>query len=181
MKTKNVVKSTDYVIFSDLDGVLADLIKGLNKASKIIHGDNHAPFNKTNFDTSQTYRKKLWNTLTTYQNEHDEMWANLDMMSDGQQLWDYIKNYNSEILSATSHSRHKAAGQKRRWVKRCIDPNVKVNLVQHSRDKAQFAKPNHILIDDSPKSINPWIQAGGIGILHKNTNDTIKQLKKLGL
>jgi len=35
------------------------------------------------------------------------------------------------------------------------------------------------LIDDLPRNIDPWIEAGGIGILHKNTEDTIKKLKKI--
>jgi hypothetical protein len=47
--------------------------------------------------------------------------------------------------------------------------------------KAAYAKPNHILIDDREKSIQPWREAGGIGILHTSAADTISQLQKLGL
>ena len=42
-------------------------------------------------------------------------------------------------------------------------------------------KENAILIDDFASNIKRWEAAGGIGILHKNANDTIQQLKKLGL
>jgi hypothetical protein len=47
--------------------------------------------------------------------------------------------------------------------------------------KAEYAEPNAILIDDQPKSIDPFIAAGGIGILHTSAANTIKELKKLGL
>jgi hypothetical protein len=44
--------------------------------------------------------------------------------------------------------------------------------------KAKFAAPNHILIDDMEKNITAWEAAGGIGILHKNATDTINTLKE---
>jgi hypothetical protein len=30
-------------------------------------------------------------------------------------------------------------------------------------------------------NINPWTDAGGIGILHKSASDTISKLKKIGI
>jgi hypothetical protein len=47
--------------------------------------------------------------------------------------------------------------------------------------KDLFAKrfENSILVDDTKKKINGWRAAGGIGILHKNTKDTIKQLNEI--
>ena len=44
-----------------------------------------------------------------------------------------------------------------------------------------YSSKNKILIDDKPETIDNWNNAGGIGILYKNTPDTLKQLKKLGL
>lgn len=38
---------------------------------------------------------------------------------------------------------------------------------------------NQVLVDDRPDNINPWIAAGGIGILHTSVEDSIKQLRKL--
>ena len=59
--------------------------------------------------------------------------------------------------------------------------DVVVNLVRKSNDKAAYAAPNHILIDDRSKSIQPWVAAGGIGILHTNAANTIRQLKEVGI
>jgi len=36
------------------------------------------------------------------------------------------------------------------------------------------------LIDDLSKNIAEWKSAGGIGILHKSTGQTLSQLKRLG-
>jgi len=39
---------------------------------------------------------------------------------------------------------------------------------------------NKLCIDDYSLNISAWQAKGGIGILHDNAGDTIKQLKKLG-
>ena len=54
-------------------------------------------------------------------------------------------------------------------------------VVDGGKEKYQYAAPNHILIDDRLVSIEPWVNAGGIGILHTSAVDTIEQLKELGL
>ena len=47
--------------------------------------------------------------------------------------------------------------------------------------KAEYSGKNRILIDDRADTIEAWRSNGGIGILHTSANDTIKQLKDLGL
>jgi hypothetical protein len=59
-------------------------------------------------------------------------------------------------------------------------PGVKLTLAQ-SFNKKNYAEPNHILIDDRLSNIEQWRAAGGIGILHTSSDETITQLKKLGL
>jgi hypothetical protein len=43
--------------------------------------------------------------------------------------------------------------------------------------KAEYAKSTTILVDDTPDVIDSFGAAGGIAILHKDVNDTIRQLK----
>ena len=45
--------------------------------------------------------------------------------------------------------------------------------------KSQHAQVNSILIDDYIENIIPWREKGGIAIHHKNTDDTIKELKNI--
>ena len=99
-------------------------------------------------------------------------------MSDGKQLWDYIKSYNPSLLSAPSMEESSRSG-KRLWVDNEI-PGTKL-ILRSAEQKQEFAKPNAILIDDRPSNIEQWRAKGGIGILHTSANKTIEQLKELGL
>jgi len=92
---------------------------------------------------------------------------------DGKELWNFLKKYdNVKILSKPSKDRLSKKG-KIIWCKREL--GVKPIL---SFKKSDYADKNSILIDDLKQNIDEWIQAGGIGILHKNTKNTIQQLKK---
>ena len=99
-------------------------------------------------------------------------------MPDGKELWSYIKSYNPEILSAPSREESSKIG-KHVWIKNNI-PGVKL-ILRSAERKQELAEPNAILIDDRKDNIEQWINAGGIGILHTSADDTITQLKKLGL
>ena len=96
-------------------------------------------------------------------------------------LWDYIRKYNPNILSATGTPEKENRAAKTKWVKSNLPGHKKIILVKESVMKAQYAKPHHILIDDRLKSIGPWTKAGGISIRHKSAANTIAELKKLGL
>ena len=163
------VKSTNYRIFCDLDGVLVDFDKAMEEIG----------FPRGSVETDKKTRNQFWGKVGAMAKQGIPFWGNMDPMSDAQQLWDYVKKYNPEILSATGHVGN-ATAEKHEWVKKHLG-NVPTHLVRKSSDKAQLAAPTHVLIDDREKSIEPWVAAGGIGILHKNAADTIRQLKELGL
>ena len=181
MRLAEVAETRDYKIFVDLDGVLADFEAGVNAAMSKVYGGKHI-HNENEYLNSSKYRSRMWKGLSDYQKKHGgQFWEDLPLMQDAKQLWNYVSKYPVEILSATGNPQYGAGEQKHRWVAKNIDPNVKVNLTRKSAEKAQMAAPNHILIDDKSKSIDPWIQAGGIGILHRSAARTIAELKKLGL
>ena len=57
-----------------------------------------------------------------------------------------------------------------------------INIVRR-REKQNFAKNQGrpaILIDDYPKNVQQFKSAGGIGIVHTSTQNTISQLKRIG-
>lgn len=86
-----------------------------------------------------------------------------------------------EILSSTSNrpTAPLVAKQKRIWLDNNGFADLKSNFVQTKKDKSNFATPTSLLIDDSKACIEPFIEKGGIGILHINAMDTILQLSKL--
>jgi len=153
-----------YTIYCDMDGVLVDFERGYKELT--------GTYTKNHTDSNT-----FWEPIDA---EGPSFWANLPWMSDGQQLWRYIKKYNPNILSSPSRSQTSRVG-KEAWVKMHI-PNQYKRLLLYPRSQKQlFAGENRILIDDLPNTIQEWNAKGGIGILHTSAANTIKELKKLGL
>jgi len=167
-----VVDRPQYKVFVDLDGVLVDFDKQMTKIG----------FPREVLERDKQAKRKFWQTVGWMAKNGKPFWGIMEPMPDAAQLWNYLNKQHTkpEILSATGHVGN-AVEEKHDWVKRHLGPQVKVHLTRKSSDKAQFAAPNHILIDDRAQSIEPFIAAGGIGILHKNAASTIAQLKELGL
>lgn len=160
-------------IYVDIDGVLADFVKGV---TEILIPD----YDEEMYQSNPRYRNEMWDKVAEYSQNGGKLWAELPVMHDAMELWNFVKPYNPQILSATGRREYGATTQKRGWIKQHIDPKVKVNLVQAARMKAEYANKGDILIDDQPKAINPWKDAGGVGILHTSAKDTIAKLKKMG-
>ena len=163
---KEIMEEPKYKIFSDMDGVLTDFDESFKKAS-----DGIAPR-----DYEKKFGKdKFWELID---GGGVGYWVGMPYMPDGETYWNYIKDYDVELLSSPSRSNTSRLG-KRLWVRNNM-PGVKLTLAQ-AYLKKNYAAPNHILIDDRESNIDQWRAAGGIGILHTSASDTIRQLKKLGL
>lgn len=153
----------NYEVYCDMDGVLVDFDKGY---------ENLTGKSVKNIFVSD---KSFWEPLTK---AGAGFWINLEWMSDGKQLWNYIEKYNPQLLSAPSRQESSKIGKKI-WVRRNL-PNVPL-LLKAAKYKQEYASPNSILIDDRKDNIERWNAAGGIGIYHISATNTIKQLQKLGL
>jgi hypothetical protein len=105
-----------------------------------------------------------------------EFWTKMPWQPGGRRLWDIISDYDTVILSSPSNSKVAGPG-KAKWLKNYGIHNTLI--LAQSYDKHQYAKPNHILIDDYKRNVNQWKAAGGIAILHTNLNNTLEQLEKL--
>ena len=152
----------DYKIYCDMDGVIVDFDKGYKELTG----------RDASFDTP---KEEFWAPISK---AGASFWIKLKWMPDGKQLWDYIKGYNPDLLSAPSREESSKMG-KRIWVKREV-PGAKL-ILRSAERKQEFATPNSILIDDRADNIQRWKDAGGIGIVHTSAADTIQQLKDLGL
>ena len=157
-------EETQYTIYCDMDGVLVDFDRGYQELTGMTTQQADAIGGDT-----------FWEPLIK---AGAKWWITLNWMSDGKQLWNYIKKYNPILLSAPSREESSKLG-KRVWVKREL-PDVKL-ILRPASQKQQYASPTSILIDDREKNIDQWEAAGGIGILHTSAANTIEQLKQLGL
>lgn len=173
MLMEDLDKPKEYKLAVDIDGVLAAFIDGVNNLLNKEYSDEE-------YNSNPKYRKEMWDAVNEYSRIGGKLWQELELMPDAMELWNYIEKYNPEILSSCGGDEG-ARKQKPIWVAEHLGKGIKVNIVNRSNLKAKHATPDSILIDDSKKSIEPWVRAGGIGILHKSAKDTIKELKKLGL
>ena len=163
MKLYEVKKTArDYKIFLDLDGVMADF----GKAVQNLLGQYPDKLDP----------QEMWPAIINA----DHFFLNIPKKRDADSLWSHIKGNDVEVLTGLPPAASNGKEDKIKWVQRNISKNIKVHVVP-AKDKQNFADEHHILIDDRPKNIDRWKAAGGIGILHKSTAQTVKELKKLGV
>ena len=157
-----------YKIFCDLDGVLVDLERGIA---------DHYGINK-GFSTEKF--QELFDNLEKSNIDLEDFFQKLHWMKDGKELWTYLLPYEPMILTAATHHRdpHIVAG-KYKWCASHLDL-PKSRIIMES-EKYIYAKPRHILIDDTPEKIKGWTNAGGLGILHRNAGDSINEIKQIFL
>jgi 5'(3')-deoxyribonucleotidase len=154
-----------YKIYCDMDGVLTDFDNQFKKYT----GVSPDVYTKTHSTT------EFWGEI---EKAGIGYWVGMNWMPEGKKLWNFIKKYDVEILSAPSRSKLSVDGKKM-WVKTMLKPRPKLNLVR-AVEKQKFTTPNSILIDDKVENINQWKSAGGIGILatRNNIDSVIQKLKK---
>jgi PAS domain-containing protein len=154
-------------VYCDLDGVLSDF--------------NTAAEKGLGYDKSKPVGD-LWSRIAK---DPHNFWKTMPWMPDGKKLWAFIKPYNPIILSSVGNSLTNKIGVegkkgKLEWITRELGPQfAKTAIITVNGGKSQYSSPDSVLIDDNKKNIDPWVEAGGIGIVHKSADDTIEKLKKV--
>ena len=161
-----------YHIFCDLDGVLADFEK---MAMRVI---GHMPS-----EADKPATNKFWKMVRAHLDAGNPFFETMEMMPDAHTLWNYLVPHNPTVLSSAGKRLTGAVEAKYSWVQQHLGVQYAKTAIftTSAQEKAQYAGPNCILIDDRNKAIAPWVAAGGIGVLHTSAASTIKQLKELGL
>jgi hypothetical protein len=152
-------------IYVDMDGVIANF----NKAYK-------SRFGISPKETRE--RKEFEGYFKEFIKEKG--FSTLEPMPDMQLLLQYLNSLpiEKEILSSTANEEcfDELSEQKSFWLdKQGI--TYKANFVPGKQHKYKWATLNSIIIDDTESVINDWINAGGIGILHKDAISTINFLE----
>ena len=157
-----------YQIYCDMDGVLCNFDKRFKSL-------NPEKLSAAQYQTKYGV-EKFWDLIDI--DNKIKFWVGIEWMPDGKELWDYISKYNPTLLSSPTKNPASRLG-KRLWVKNNL-PGTPLILAS-SEKKQNYSNKSHILIDDRPDNISQWRSQGGIGILHTDTQNTIKQLQAYGI
>ena len=180
MKLSELIKSSKYTIYCDMDGVLTDFSGDFIRLAKSVP-DSHLKEIRTDVpnNAAAKYEKAFGSDAFWDVVKYGglKFWSDMSWNQGGQKLWKYISQYNVEILTAPSKRVYdECVKGKKLWIKKLGNPIIHIR----SKDKKkEFAGKNKILIDDLKSNITDWISSGGIGIHHKKTSSTIAQLKEL--
>jgi len=167
-------------LFLDLDGVLVDLEKGLEDQLNY-----HFPILRNK--QGQTEVDALWINIFI---NHPTFWIDLPLMEHAKELYQkslefcdkpFILTASPEIYGETTMHRM-CTTQKKSWVEKHFGKDqANRTIVTKSKKKQEyignFNKHDYVLIDDHSGNINRWNAAKGTGILYKELNSTLKQLK----
>ena len=151
-----------------MDGVLCNFEKRFTE----LYGEDALGFrDRKNFTTN-------WPNFIM-----DGNFENLEWFPGGKELLEFIQNetdWDVEILSSSGGERFhsEVAVQKVTWLCNNGIP-YKANIVPGRKHKAAYATPETILIDDTEDIIVNFNAAGGVGILHKDINETLAKLRTL--
>ncbi len=164
------------MIYLDMDGVLADFNRGVKEYCNM-----EAP------DQNEKHDPKLDDIMWERIRKTDHFYDRLELLPGAKEMFDEIyARYKSrcEILTGVPKPERGilTAGQdKTAWTRRLLSPKVKVNIVLRKEKIRRCTGPDAILIDDYAKNIREWQAAGGTAILHTSAENTLNQLKELGL
>lgn len=154
-------------IFLDIDGCIADFEKRYIELYGITPKEA---------DTKGRFKDDFKHFIETGQ------FATLDPMPDAVELLKYIDSLDIPkfILGSTAYEKvHvEVSRQKEIWLND-MDIDYPPIFVPGKRLKAQYAKPNSVLIDDTKSNIDQWNAKGGISILHTSAKSTIQQLRDI--
>lgn len=149
-------------LFVDMDGVLADFDTGYEQ----VFG----------FRPSKMADNVDWKAVRAVSGFYE----NLPPMPDMSDLWAYVERHDPIVLTGIPYSVEEALSNKIAWITKHLGSNVEVRGCK-SKDKCLHAKPGDILIDDWTKYQHLWVASGGRWITHTSAENTIAELKQLGL
>ena len=167
-------EESEYKVYLDMDGVLADF----DQRFRDISGMEPRDF-ENKYGT-----KAFWNLID--EENKVKFWVGIPTMPGAADLVDAVKNYDYELLTSPSAKKQSYLG-KILWVKNHIGsvfpskPRINFKKAKEKHlVKPQLAKTD-ILIDDREDTIGRWNAAGGTGIIYKNISQVLNDLGKLGL
>lgn len=150
-------------VFLDCDGVLADFERGFLDLT----GHQARAFEDAHGEA------EFWRVIR----EHGRFFASLPLMADAMELYEGVKHLQPTILTGCPAAEPWVRPQKAAWTVQHF-PRCPVVMCR-SAEKAMFAKPGDVLIDDWDRYRDKWRAAGGIFIHHADASSSLDLLGAL--
>jgi hypothetical protein len=165
-----------------MDGVLCNFDKGYEDLTGV-------STQEANQESKSSFWKRFRDSLNEKNIKEKDFWANLEWQPGGKELWNYIQQYNPNILSAPavdfslpsdeqlSPEKNQAIQGKKEWIAKNLS-GVGEEIFVPAPQKALYANPKSILIDDMKKNTDAWRASSGKAIHHTSASETLKILKE---
>ena len=199
----------DFTIYFDMDGVLADFKGGTAQSPPVITANSELQrlaqqavssgkpdvmgmdeesqkefFKGEQKDPHMKALKKAWTAATNAKFKaagQEGFFLNLPVLPGAQDMVHLATSLTGKkpnVLTAPiASARAQCEAEKEEWIKNNF-PGA-FDKFFCTEVKQEHAAPNAILIDDRPKYVNPFRDAGGIAILHMDPNKTMEELKEI--
>jgi len=163
-------------IYFDMDGVLADFVRGVREICGIEPPEQNGMANRERDD-------EMWRRVK----EAEHFYNRLEPMPGAEKLFKavYAKyGKDCEILTGIPKPKRgilSAGEDKTEWMHRLFSEDIKVNIV-FSEEKPKYCTGKDcVLIDDFARNVKDWEDMGGTGILNRSAEETLRILKDKGI
>lgn len=165
-------------LYLDMDGVIADFNQNLQDFGVI---DNETHFIHKPREQWTESQKDLDRRVRGVM-ELEDFWPSIPPCPDAYELWDYVKQFDLYILTATpnvTEFRDRIAEQKRAWIQSTFGafPQERILICLRAEKQAHSA-PGHLLIDDMTSNCTEWLKGGGNSIMHSTAKNTIQHIRE---
>lgn len=164
---KDIKSENNFKIFLDMDNVLTDFNLACNSVFDGL------------FTLHSTDKDRFWKIIAE---QGTPFWTEMPWKKDGKELCNYLLKYDTRILSAHPNPKRGEVVEfskkgKYEWLVKEIGKDFANRAIICKRsEKERYASPECILVDDNSENIELWKKAGGIGVLHSETESTIEKL-----
>ena len=152
------------VLYLDADGVICGFAEAVQKLGIV-------PTLGLSDNSNPVLKQHMYDRI---EEAGEEFWSSMPWTPEGKRLWNYFRPYCPTILTSPGKFRYCKAGRTK-WFAENL-PGVPVFFEEN---KYLYSGRDKILIDDMIDNIEPWRAKGGIGILHKNFEQTKQEFEKI--
>ena len=163
-------------IYFAMDGVLADFNLGVSELCGLKRSGQGEQRSKEDDD-------RMWEGIRSVDHFYDLLKPMPGALEMFRRVYEKYGS-NCEILTGIPKPKRgilTAGEDKTTWAHRLLTPELKVNIVYREEKKNFCTGKDTVLIDDMASNIEQWESFGGVGILHINAENTLKQLQEKGI